>query len=285
MLREAFQKWLKKYRKCLAIIEYADAARTRLVKQCLVSWRIHTVIRVNRRRQCFIAMLFNRWRLWAEDRVEERVNDHNALIHWAMALCSKAFCKWRQSARQIKEKRRRIYSFQNHLLSPSLQARPLRNAAGLPFSISHRSPPKGSILTNRTPDQRSRVSTAHTGLETTRRHSYFDDLESTSCYGSIRSRLSSCFSANDNIYRHNQSPAVGASGTEFRVMPQPSLGPSPPISGSHGAAFYNGRLEITALLDEMTAKVEQRSSGYRCTNRYTSYAGCASDDQLYSHVL
>ena len=256
--------------------------RIRLAKQCLYSWKVYTMKRINRRRECFLMMIFNRWRLWAEENIEDRRKHQDALMHWATAYLAKSFRGLREIVQQSKENRR-SYSYTNRLLSPSVKARTsLRD----PFSISYRSPERSMIL-NRIPDPVHRFSL--TQSQSGRRHSYFeypvhpDRRYSSSSFSSIRSRLSSCFN-------EINEPCASFAATRYHQHQTSSIGSS--FNGGFypmdAVSLHTHREEVRSVLDEMVAKVEQRHQMHWCyqpANRYAGYAGCApSYDQLYHRL-
>lgn len=259
--------------------------------------------RIDRRRECFLMMIFNRWRLWAEENIEDRRKHQDALMHWATAYLAKSFRGLREIVQQSKENRR-SYSYANRLLSPSVKARTsLRD----PFSISYRSPERSMILNSRF---------SLTQNQSGHRHSYFDDKNtsfqdpmqypvhpdrrySSSSFSSmfsptkaggscIRSRLSSCFNEINEPcasfaatrYHQHQTSSIGSSfNGGFYPMPPPA---------TDAVSLHTQREEVRSVLDEMVAKVEQRHQMHWCyqpANRYAGYAGCApSYDQLYHRL-
>jgi hypothetical protein len=192
ILRAVFNRWIDSHRKCvtrhLALNNFIAQACGRLSKRCLIFWRVYAANAINKRRECFLMMLFNRWRLWTEERVEEKEKEHVALMHWASSLCLKTFCGLRVIVKQSKERRKddsflcngSFLSSSTKALSNSGYLRTWSDAVHRPPSISFRSPER-SMIFNKTPDMFSRLSMTSTELRPDRRYSHFDARDSNRC--------------------------------------------------------------------------------------------------------
>ncbi|KAL3792675.1 hypothetical protein HJC23_009403 [Cyclotella cryptica] len=338
-LRVSFRCWIDKQRRFLAkhsaLNNHITTALIKRVKHCFLWWRSHTANKIRRRQACFLMMVFNRWRIYAEERIAENQKRHDALIHWATALCSKAFEIWRSNAQQIKQRiRRTSYSCPDRYFTPLTQAM----SKGKPFSISHRSPER-SMMLNRTPDAFRSLS----GTQTVSQFSVGDrgdasrftswmDLQGSYVSRSsandvmgdhlktlghnqtfvtprtslsqragydIRSRLSrkDCIATNDGSNHRNTSflskyIPLAATQTE---MTKPQLNTLfstdsglhyvPSCSVRQIRSWYKDRYEISTILDELVARVEESFMWHwypRRTHRYAAYAG--SDEELYHRL-
>jgi hypothetical protein len=163
--------------KLLAVNNYVAKSRSIMViKRCIQAWRAHTANAIKKRQQFFLMMIFNRWMLFTQDRVEQKEKEIVALMHWASTVCSKAFDGLRECARQSRQRKSlSSYSCPNRYLSPLTTANSTARTWGdahRPFSISYRSP-ETSMVINRTPDVFSRLATKwgyNSGVHQSARH-------------------------------------------------------------------------------------------------------------------
>lgn len=314
LLRAAFLSWSAKHRQSLQVSGYVKRARIKLIKKCLFSWKGHTARANERRRKCFLAMLFNRWHLWAEERIEERKKEYRALMHWASALSIKAIHGLRRNAKECKARSRSSLYCSNHFLSPATKTRTLSDSAHLPCSLPHRSPDM-SMLSSRNPSRVNDFLRTHNAdLQKGSRRSYFATNNTTQLFAAsghspANSRRYST-SIESQFQRPHQvafsglrsfSPTRQDSSSNVRSMIRSRLSNS--LIAQEGKANYQpntsfsatrfhyepipmptctrntmdlqrDRNEVATLLNEILTKIERRF--IQQPNHYSSYAGCAS---------
>lgn len=188
LLRVAFHSWLRKQKEylaiCCAVHSHIAKIGVRLMQQCLTQWKIYTSKSILRRQECFLMMLFNRWRLWVEDQIEEREKEHIALFYWATSLHSKAFRSLREHVRQSRESRRKSFACPGRFISPPAKTTPnylktWGGSAPMPLGSSYRSPQKSTAF-HRTPNLFSGSSAARNSFPNVRRQSYLGEMPGAS---------------------------------------------------------------------------------------------------------
>lgn len=158
LLRVAFKSWVDKTAQYIAVNNYIAESRIKMIRRCILQWKVFTIGVITRRKMCFLMMLFNRWRLYAEERIDERQQEYDALMHWAKHLMAKTFHGLRMISRMSRIDRRSRYSFS------SFSNTPMKTWTG----SSHRSlsiyrSPQRSRLSCGKPDPMSRFTSTQSG--------------------------------------------------------------------------------------------------------------------------
>ena len=317
LLSVTFQSWLGKTAQYNAVNNYMKEARMKLMKHCLSMWKVFTTGVITRREKCFLMMLFNRWRLYAEEMIDERKQDYEALLHWATHLMSKAFHGLRVISKEAKMS---SYSFSS--FSSPLAGRISNTSRKRPDWISYRPTsiyrsPQRSTLSCRTPDPMSRfTSTQSRSLGSLGKTAM--GYGSTSSYQDPRQskngpyRASTTFNLLTDDF-NGQSIVGDALSPQWlskvrRSIPRSSFSrnftektnnttnpllnfhysmPNPSVSVRENEALFKDKKEIANVLDTMVSIVEQSSArkngvGYYQPAIYAGYAGC--NEELYNRL-
>ena len=323
LLSVTFQSWLGKTAQYNAVNNYMKEARMKLMKHCLSMWKVFTTGVITRREKCFLMMLFNRWRLYAEEMIDEKQQDYKALVHWAKNLMSKAFHGLRVISKETKMS---SYSFSS--FSSPLTGR-ISNTYGKTWTGSRYRPtsiyrsPQRSTLSCRTPDPMSRFTSTQSRLQTSCRSSLSlgktaMGYGSTSSYQDPRQSKNGPYRASTTFTHltddfNGQSIVGDALSPQWlskvrRSIPRSSFSrnftektnnttnpllnfhysmPNPSVSVRENEALFKDKKEIANVLDTMVSIVEQSSARKNGVGYYQPaiYAGYAGcNEELYNRL-
>jgi len=320
LLSVTFQSWLGKTAQYNAVNNYMKEARMKLMKHCLSMWKVFTTGVITRREKCFLMMLFNRWRLYAEEMIDERQQDTKALMHWAKHLMAKAFRGLRGISKETKMSSYSFSSFSSPLTGriSNTSRKTWTGSSYRPTSI-YRSPQR-STLSCRTPDPMSRFTSIQSRLHLGSLGKPAMGYGSTSSYQDPRQSKNGSYRAS-TTFNHLSDDFNGQSIVGDALSPQwlskirrsiprssfsrnftektnnttnPPLNfhysmPNPSVSVRENEALFKDKDEIANVLDTMVSIVEQSSApkngvGYYQPTiyEYAGYAGC--NEELYNRL-